>query len=209
MIEARSLIVNTLSRCLATAALLLRDRRGVAAIEFAFIAPILLCMYFLTMEVSQAIETNKKLGRAGSMVGDLITQQDSIQQSEVDAIMQIGDSLLQPYTRSKPVITVTAIDIGTDATTGKAKGTVKWSRRMEDGKFSKGEGADATVPASLLVSGTFLIKVDAALAYKPVILYSAGQKAAFGIQAAFDGISMGETYYLRPRMSTSISCTGC
>ena len=208
MIEARSLIVNTLSRCLATAALLLRDRRGVAAIEFAFIAPILLCMYLLTMEVSQAIDTNKKLGRAGSMVGDLITQQDSIQRSEVDAIMQIGDSLLQPYTRSKPTITVTAVQISNEAT---PRATVLWSRKMTNGAFAAASkaGDAASVPASLLAAGTFLIKVDAALAYKPVILYSAGQKAAFGIQAAFDGISMGETYYLRPRMSTSISCTGC
>ena len=51
------------------------DRRGVAAIEFALVAPLLLCMYFVTMEVSQAIETNKKVSRIGSMVADLVTQQ--------------------------------------------------------------------------------------------------------------------------------------
>ena len=41
---------------------LARDRRGVAAVEFAFIAPILLTLYLVTMEVAQGIETNKKVG---------------------------------------------------------------------------------------------------------------------------------------------------
>ena len=54
---------------------LFSDKRGVAALEFALIAPLLLSMYFVTMEVAQGIEANKKVGRVGSMVADLVTQQ--------------------------------------------------------------------------------------------------------------------------------------
>ncbi|MBP0440559.1 pilus assembly protein [Tianweitania sediminis] len=186
----------------------LHDKRGVAAIEFAFIAPILLCMYLVTMEVSQGIEANKKLGRAGSMVGDLIAQQPEITRSEVQAIMRIGDSLLQPYNRSQPIINVTAIRIS-DETTPKA--TVAWSRKMAGGSFTAGlaKNATVTVPAALRTPNTFLIRVDSGLAYEPVITYTAGQKQALGLQAAFDGISMNETYYLRPRMSAEIPCNDC
>src|SRR6188472_3951655 len=56
---------------------LVADKRGVAAVEFAFIAPLLFIMYFLTLEVSLGIESNKKVGRIGSMVADLITQQQT------------------------------------------------------------------------------------------------------------------------------------
>ncbi|MEQ9246158.1 MAG: pilus assembly protein, partial [Nitratireductor sp.] len=49
-----------------------RNRRGVAAIEFAIIAPILFAMYFLTLEFGQAIDVNKKVSRAANMAGDLI-----------------------------------------------------------------------------------------------------------------------------------------
>lgn len=187
---------------------LLRDKSGVAAIEFAFIAPILLCMYLVTMEVSQGIETNKKLGRAGSMVGDLIAQQPAITSGEVHAIMRIGQALLQPYNRSQPVITVTAIRVSSDAT---PKATVAWSRKMTNGTFSAGIKANdpVTVPPALLVKGSFLIRVDSGLSYEPVITYTASQKQALGLQAAFDGISMNETYYLRPRMSNDIDCNGC
>ena len=59
-------------------------------------------MYFVTMEVSQAIETNKKVSRVASMVADLVTQQQTTSMAELEAIMQIGQSLLTPYYRSKP-----------------------------------------------------------------------------------------------------------
>src|SRR5690349_6383522 len=76
------------------------DRRGVAALEFALIAPLLLCTYFVTMEVAQAIETHKKIGRVGSMVADLVTQQQAMSKAELEAIMAIGEATLLPYNRS-------------------------------------------------------------------------------------------------------------
>lgn len=187
---------------------LLRDRRGVAALEFALIAPLLLSMYFVTMEVAQAIETNKKVGRTGSMVADLITQQQSITKAEVEAIMTIGTSTVQPYNRSKPTIEITAIQI-TDETTPKVK--VVWSRKMVDGAFLAGLTKDTitTVPAALKVKGTFLIRVESSLSYKPVITWAAANKKPLGLAAAFDGISMKETYHLRPRMSPTVVCLDC
>lgn len=187
---------------------LIGDRRGVAAVEFAFIAPLMLCMYFVTMEVSQGIETNKKVGRVGSMVADLITQQQKTSKSEIDAIMKIAESIVQPYGRSSPGIIVTAIEV-TDESTPKVK--VVWSRKLVNGVYSKGAnpGTITTIPKPLEVKGSFLIRVESELSYKPVITWSASQKAALGLASAFDGIEMGKTYYLRPRMSTTIPCSDC
>ena len=110
------------------------DRRGIAAVEFAFIAPLLLAMYFVTMEVAQAIEANKKVNRLSSMVADLVAQQTDVSTSDLDAIMKIGDMTLQPYSRSDPKVVITAITISSDAT---PKATVAWSRKMENGSYSK------------------------------------------------------------------------
>jgi len=187
---------------------LLHDRRGVAAVEFAFIVPLLLSMYFVTMEVSQAIETNKKVSRVGSMVADLIAQQQSINKSEVDAVMQIGESLLAPYNRSKPTIIITAIEI-TDETTPKVR--VFWSRKLANGATSvdAAKGTTTTVPAALNVRGSFLVRVESDLEYKPVVTWAAADKPALGLSAAFANISMKETYYLRPRMSPQVTCGDC
>lgn len=190
------------------AARLWQDRRGVAAVEFAFIAPIMFCMYFLTMEISQAIETSKKVSRIGSMVGDLVTQQSTISKAETDALLTIGEALLQPYNRSRPTITVTAIQITTDAT---PKVLVSWSRKLSNGVYSAGaaKGTTTTVPASLKVAGTFLLRVESQLTYTPVVAWSDSQEKTLGITAAFSSINMGDTYYLRPRMSDSVPCGDC
>ena len=139
------------------------DRRGVAAVEFALIVPILLVMYFMTMEASQAIETSKKVSRIGSMVADLVTQQPTIVKADLDAIMKIGTSTLQPYNRSRRQSPSPAIQI-TDETSPKV--LVVWSRKLVGGAYSAGAAADTTttVPATLKVAGTFLIRVESNLA---------------------------------------------
>ena len=196
-----------LERWRSRARALVADRRGVAAVEFAIIAPLLLSLYFVTMEVSQGIETNKKVSRVGSMVADLVTQQQTIVKSEIDAIMKIGEAILQPYSRSEGKIVITAIKISDEAT---PLVTVEWSRKLVNGVASVDaiKPAPTTVPPALRIRNTFLIRVESDLAYKPVIIW-AESKPVLGLNAAFDGISMSETYYLRPRMSQSIPCSDC
>ena len=185
-----------------------RDRRGIAAIEFAFIAPILLAMYFLTMEVSQAIETNKKLSRVGSMVADLVAQQQgSVTKADLKAIMQIGDSTLLPYHRSTPKVVITAISVSGSP----LKAIVQWSQKVDGGTYSAdaANGAETTLPSSMMTSGRFVVRVQSSLDYKPVITWAADGKSLLGLSAAFNSLSMSETAYLSPRMTTTISCSDC
>lgn len=187
---------------------ILRDRSGVAAVEFAFIAPVLLALYFVTMEVSQGIEANKKVSRVASMVADLITQQQTMSRTEIEGIMKVGESVLQPYNRSKPTIVATAIEV-TDEPTPKVR--VVWSRKLQGDSFSvdQSPGTTTTVPEQLKIRGSFLIRVQTRLEYKPVITWTAEQKTSLGLAAAFDKINMRETYFLRPRMTNRIECPTC
>ena len=150
-----------------------RDRSGVAALEFALIAPLLLALYFVTMEVAQAIEVNKKVGRVGSMIADLVAQMPEIPKSELEGIMRIGEATLQPYNRSQPSITVTAIEVTDEAT---PKVQVVWSRKLIDGTFSAGPAKEAAItdlPPALKIKGSFLIRAESSLAYEPVITWAA------------------------------------
>ncbi|PSJ57898.1 TadE/TadG family type IV pilus assembly protein [Pseudaminobacter soli (ex Li et al. 2025)] len=185
------------------------DRRGIGAVEFALIAPLLLCFYFVSMELSLGLEASKKVSRIGSMVADLVTQQPGkIAKADLEAIMQLGQAVIQPYNRSIPTIVVTGIQITNDAT---PKVQVAWSRQIVKGVYSMPFAVNSTtsVPDQLKIKGTFLVRVTSTLDYKPLITWSPSQKKTLGLTSAFDSISMGGTYYLRPRMSADISCDGC
>ncbi len=186
----------------------LADRRGVGAMEFALIAPLLLALYFISMELSLGFETDKRIDRIGSMVADLVTQKPSIKKADVEEIMQLANTLLQPYDRSKPKVVVTAIQITNDTT---PKAQVVWSRQMADGKFTQPFKKDSivAVPDNLKIANSFFIRVSSSLEYKPLITWSASQKTTLGLTGAFDNISLGDTYYLRPRMTATIACDDC
>lgn len=182
--------------------------RGVAAIEFAFIAPLMLAFYFLTMELSQGIDTSKKVGRVASLVGDLVTQSPFMTRDELDAIMKIGEAVLQPYNRTRPEITITAIQITEEDA---PKAVVVWSRQFAKGSYKRAEqpGSQTSVPETLKSPGAFLIRAQTDLDYTPVIIWTETGKRAAGLMAAFDKIAMGEHYYLRPRVGRTIACNDC
>jgi Flp pilus assembly protein TadG len=143
-----------------------------------------------------------------SMSGDLVAQLQNVSKSELEGIMRIGESTLQPYNRSQAGITITAIEV-TDEATPQTK--VVWSRKLVDGAFSVGEAKNTvvTIPPALRIKGSFLIRAESSLGYAPVITWAASSKTTLGLASAFDGIAMGEVYYLRPRMSMTIPCSDC
>ncbi len=187
----------------------LRDRRAVAAVEFAFVAPVLLTLYLVTMEMTQGIETNRKISRVGSMVADLVTQQPAeTYKADLEAIMRIGEAILQPYGRTRPTIEITGIQLNGDPN---PKATVKWSRKMVDGGFVAGAAkeSETTVPETLRMPNTFLLRVSAQLDYRPVIAFTAEQRSGLGLLGSFGNIDMDEIYHLRPRMTSEITCKDC
>jgi Flp pilus assembly protein TadG len=183
----------------------------VAAVEFAFLAPVLIILYFMTVEVSHAIDTNRKVNRAASMIADLITQNQSLTPSDLDAIMRIGDATLQPYNRTGLSVYITAIEVsGGDGDPVVAKAV--WSRKKVAGAGSRyidPPGQQVDLPTEYMVPGKFLIHVVAQLDYRPLIVWTADAKQKLGLLSAFDNINMSEEYYAGPRLPGSIDCDAC
>ena len=119
----------------------LGESRAVAAIEFAIVLPLFLIAYLGVVETTLAIETRKKVDRIGSQVADLVTQQQTTTKAKLDAILTIADSLIQPYRRSAPTITITAIQVD-----NAYRQRVVWSRkRNADGTAGIGQASNAVV----------------------------------------------------------------
>ncbi|TGU85023.1 pilus assembly protein, partial [Mesorhizobium sp. M00.F.Ca.ET.151.01.1.1] len=93
-------------------------------------------------------------------------------------------STLRPYNRSTPSIIITAIQI-TDETTPRV--LVAWSRKLVGTTYSADAAVNSvtTVPATLKIRNTFLIRVESDLGYKPIIAWSASNSQALGLTSAF------------------------
>ena len=62
------------------------DKSGVAAIEFAFIAPIMIAIYFGLAEIASAISVDRRVSHTANVVGDLATQSATISTAETQEI---------------------------------------------------------------------------------------------------------------------------
>ena len=60
-----------------------RDCRGVSAIEFAIIAPLLITFYLGMAETTQAMMAKRKASHVASAIGDLIAQDQSVTDAEI------------------------------------------------------------------------------------------------------------------------------
>jgi Flp pilus assembly protein TadG len=185
----------------------LRDKRGIAALEFALVVPLMLAMYLGTIEISSAVATNRKISRVASTVADLVTQQDEVNKSKLEGIMEVGEALLFPYETRKPDIWITAINVDSSYPQG---GKVAWSRRYNEGTFETGMtvGNDTIVPADLQIDGTFLVRVDANIDYVPVVGWIIGDTIGT-LESGVGVLGMSERYFLRPRVGEIIPCTDC
>ncbi len=204
----RATLSRSAKRC-ARACPFIANRKGVAAVEFALIVPLLLSMYFVTVEIGQGIETSKKVGRVASSIGDLVTQELSVNKSQLEAIVKIGAAIIQPYARSIPDIVITGIQLS-DQATPVAK--VVWRYTVLAGKSPVSEAPASettTVPPTLTLRNTFLVRVYTVLPYKPIIAWTLDQQKGLGIIAPLNGKKMDETYYFRGRMSATVPCTNC
>ena len=173
------------------------DKSGVAAVEFVFIAPLIITLWLGTIEISLAIDVNKKVGRAASMVGDLVAQSDKLTVNEINDIIRIGAAVLQPYQTDKPKITVSELFVDPSQAT-----KVVWSRSGKDNTFTYGIAPNTPVtdlPVNLRIANTHLIKVQTELQYYPLT------SSSYSLRSAF---RMSETYYLRPRQSDTVDCIG-
>jgi len=179
------------------------DDRGVAAIEFAFIMPIMLTLYLGAMEVSQGFDINKRVGRSTNMIADMIAQQSLITRSELSAVSDIGESILFPYERTRPSVEMVGIRITND---NPPRSIVEWSMKRVNGSNSRpyGKGSSIQVPSRLKIAGTFLVRAKVDLKYDPVTTWTLRNSG--NTSGSFN---MSRELFLRPRLVGIVECTDC
>src|SRR5579871_5397953 len=87
------------------------DRRAMAAVEFGMLLPVMLLMFFGTVELSQGFAANRKLTYLGRDLAD-ITSQSTVtlnstasDSSNINTIFAIAASVLYPFQNPQMALT--------------------------------------------------------------------------------------------------------
>ena len=114
---------------------LARDRRGVSAVEFAFLAPVMIGLYFGCVEVSDGVGADRKVTLTAAALANLTAQQDSttpITLAQMNNILDASAKVMDPYTATLKS-TISCLKINSASST-----TVKWSETRNGTKRTPG-----------------------------------------------------------------------
>jgi Flp pilus assembly protein TadG len=180
------------------------DCRGIAATEFAFIVPLMLVLFFGTVEFCSAIAIDRKVTLMARTMSDLTSQSTSVADADMTTFFNVASKIIWPYPAAAPnpyftsPVSGTISELYVDPNTHKA--VVKWSK----GNAPRAVGSTATtvvigstatnIPTALLVDGTYLILSEVSYKYVPTV----------GYVLAKAGISLGDVAFTRPRQSTCV-----
>ncbi|MCG6858897.1 MAG: pilus assembly protein [Salaquimonas sp.] len=193
--KAETLLKSLRLRTGMAVSLFRRDQGGVAAVEFAFIAPIMILLFVGTIELSAGISTDRKLARVASAIGDLVTQSQVLTSNDIENIMNISAKIMYPYDESVD-ITITGMDIES----GQAKS--QWACNITTGCTDL-NGTDYTVPAKIKKDGSFLVSAVVSTTYTPSFGW-AHYDPKKGVYFSRTPIQMRDEIFLRPRIGSSI-----
>jgi hypothetical protein len=171
---------------------LIDDVRGVAAIEMAFIFPVMVILYIGLVDVTNLLAVNRRVTLATSTLADLVTQTDStITMEDIDGVFESARAIFEP-------MPVDGISLNL------------WAFRMEDGsptlqwEYTNGVSCGSAPSGgdemeSLMDDGNDII-VGRVCYYHEAILGSLFSSSSF---------ELDDELMLRPRQSTTLDCTDC
>ena len=99
------------------------DRRALAATEFAIIVPLMLVLFFGTVEFSSAVAIDRKVTLIARTLSDLTSQSTSLADSDMQNTFTASISIVQPYDASLVKGSISQIYIDANSIA-----TVQWSK---------------------------------------------------------------------------------
>jgi Flp pilus assembly protein TadG len=193
--------MKTISKIRLRARLSLRnlanDCSGIAATEFAVIVPIMLVMFFGTVEFSSGVAVDRKVTLVARTLSDLTSQSTSVADVDVTNFFTASGKILTPYVPTPTQAKISELYV--DPTTLQAR--VQWSKSAtlsSSGSVTLASGravsSAVAIPAALAIGGTYLIFSEVSYLYVPTI----------GYVMAKAGVTLSDVSYTRPRQSTCV-----
>jgi Flp pilus assembly protein TadG len=167
-----------------------RDQRGVSAVEFAMVLPLMVTLYFGAVEISTGVGIQRKVTLVARTVADLAAQVTTINNNDMNNLLNAAAAVMAPLdSQCQLKVTVSAVDIDTN---GVAK--VAWSDTRNG--TARGVNSTVTVPTALNVPDTQLIWGEVSCNYLPTVGY-----------VVTGALNLFDQMYMRPRLSEKVQRT--
>lgn len=174
--------------------------RGIAAIEFAMIMPVLLILFLSSFDAANGIAVYMKVRSATYTLGAVTNQygigNDAISSADMTAITGATGAVLSPYSNTPTVVTISQIKA-----TSSTAATVSWSYSLNGTALT--QGATFTLPTNFAKNSCggsypcYVVLAAVSYAYTP----------EFG--AYLSGpITLSDSLYVTPRVSECIQYSG-
>lgn len=179
---------------------LIEDRRGVSAIEFAMLAPVLIILYFGLAELCQGYMSQKRMSHAASAIADLVSQTTVVTKDNLEDIFSIGPMIMQPFPASSLTYKVSSVTVDANgaarvdwslAGTTTAAGTVTQAVGLKPNDI-------VAIPDDLIEKDESLIMAETNYHYASPVRYFMPNLTHFT-----------STFYLRPRTVDKVLCSDC
>jgi Flp pilus assembly protein TadG len=161
-------------------------RRGVAAIEFAIMLPVLAVLFLATIDAGRAIAIYMKVRSATYVLDTIANQYSTIQSSDMSAILGATSVVLAPYASSPVQVVISQVAI---SSSGSA--TVDWSATLNGTALTA--GSSVTVPTALATPSSYLIYGQVTYTYTPL----------FGFFLS-GGATLSDNLFVTPRSTSCI-----
>jgi Flp pilus assembly protein TadG len=164
-----------------------RDQKGVSAVEFAMLLPLMITLYLGVVEISQGVAIDRKVTLTARTVADLASQVSSINNADMTNMLNASAAVVAPFAAANMKVTVSAVAID-----GNGAATVTWSDTLNGTK--RAVGSAATVPTALNIPNSTLIWSEVSYNYVPTIGY-----------VLTGPLNLTDQIYMRPRLSDTVT----
>lgn len=168
-------------------------RRGLAAVEFAILLPVMMLLLCGVVEMTNLFTVDRKVVAATQSCADLVAQEKIVDPTKLDEIARAVQLTLDPSPSSNVSFRVSSVVF--DQVTGAPR--IDW-QRVVGGFNGSGRPSPTVSAAGLGLPGESVIIVDLAYSYTPIFENVLPQTFAINELAA-----------ARPRRVRVIACNGC
>jgi Flp pilus assembly protein TadG len=165
--------------------------KGLAAVEFAMVAPLMISMYFGVTELSDGYTASSKVTAVASSAADLVAQKSSICNADMTDIFSAVSAIMFPY----PINNMTVV-ISSVVDNGNNTVKVAWSDAQNGS--ARAVGSAVTIPSGLITSGSGGSIILSEVTYN----YSSPTG-----HLIYGSVPLSDKFYLHPRRTAQIPRT--